>query len=731
MALSATLNINSVSEPAIIGWQANHPYTSAAQSGYVAQYTSIIKDVNGNYQVAVSGGGLSGSSVDFSGTVPGDYTVDGDITWQCCQLFDFFNTALTYDAVMKVGSSVNLTWTTTDAVSATFNGLDAPLNDDIDIEPDFNNFGDGSNILTFGYFDGIIINTVFTLNSVAQFKLVARDVDNNTYTVTKYFALNDSTSLIELDVAIPIDLSFAGPEGDAGANFCVQRGYGPIWNNPTSYIGCSFEDFPIPAEVIVPLYESDHDYVTGDVVAVPWNDDAPGIPVFVCVQNGKSNSGGFLNNFNTLLGTIISDNTFNPSGTTSTLVWKVIGSISLNLVWSGSTINAPDDYPSYTPDAFLNGDPNAVGPLGDPRLAVPVELSLYHQVRDFISDATPYRTTCEPFNTASIPTSPTDPINWTYTALGSGFINENGGTNLGFRVTINAAVAEFFIPSPEFTSPPPPFTFSQGRIIIKKSTNPNGSTQSFHFIPSWGAPFDLLDGEENDSGLIPIGTYSITEDAVTGWTTETSQDTSNIQLVDGQTITIIFYNTKTPDLSGLALIGDFQEGIGHEKIKWDQWTYHTNCRLLSAQSGNDTYVVTLLDSGKIIRLDSVQKRDYIDGINTNRIPNYAITAGFVEEEGYLNFLYAVLLRVIGEGLLHVSVMDSDDIFAENPENQVDCDPFIMQLRPGKDVQVSPKYQSENYYIKFSCQEEDDPDNAYFTISMYKLYQIALFSERPQ
>jgi hypothetical protein len=84
-----------------------------------------------------------------------------------------------------------------------------------------------------------------------------------------------------------------------------------------------------------------------------------------------------------------------------------------------------------------------------------------------------------------------------------------------------------------------------GNIIIKKVTNPSGSPQSFTFTPTWGSPFTLTDGEQNDSGPLPVGTYSVVETPVAGWITTTSGgDPANIVVTQNATTTLTFTNTQ-------------------------------------------------------------------------------------------------------------------------------------------------------------------------------------------
>ena len=91
-----------------------------------------------------------------------------------------------------------------------------------------------------------------------------------------------------------------------------------------------------------------------------------------------------------------------------------------------------------------------------------------------------------------------------------------------------------------------------GNIIVRKETDPDGSTQLFTFSTSYSADFDLSDGQSNDSGPLAAtseaGTYSISETVPAGWdlTSATCDDGSPIGAIDlgpGETVTCTFNNT--------------------------------------------------------------------------------------------------------------------------------------------------------------------------------------------
>jgi hypothetical protein len=95
-----------------------------------------------------------------------------------------------------------------------------------------------------------------------------------------------------------------------------------------------------------------------------------------------------------------------------------------------------------------------------------------------------------------------------------------------------------------------------GNIIVKKETDPDGSSESFTFTPSYGSNFNLSDGGSNDSGELGSGTYTVSESVQNGWAltnivdtdpdggTTSSGNEATIDLDGGETITVTFSNTK-------------------------------------------------------------------------------------------------------------------------------------------------------------------------------------------
>lgn len=92
----------------------------------------------------------------------------------------------------------------------------------------------------------------------------------------------------------------------------------------------------------------------------------------------------------------------------------------------------------------------------------------------------------------------------------------------------------------------------RGNIVVKKEASPSDTQQSFSFTASYGN-FSLAHGEQNDSGLLQPGTYSVSETVPEGWTlaSATCDDGSNpssIGLSAGETVTCTFVNEQDGEI---------------------------------------------------------------------------------------------------------------------------------------------------------------------------------------
>lgn len=121
----------------------------------------------------------------------------------------------------------------------------------------------------------------------------------------------------------------------------------------------------------------------------------------------------------------------------------------------------------------------------------------------------------------------------------------------------------------------------QGKIIVKKETDPDGSAQSFDFLTSYDgdgtetSDFGLTDGQMNDSGPLSPGTYTVAESVPTGWdltsisclgaaTTPTDiTDGKSVTLGAGETVTCTFNNRARGQIDVVKTddAGNLLEGV--------------------------------------------------------------------------------------------------------------------------------------------------------------------------
>lgn len=100
-------------------------------------------------------------------------------------------------------------------------------------------------------------------------------------------------------------------------------------------------------------------------------------------------------------------------------------------------------------------------------------------------------------------------------------------------------------------------TYEAGKIIVQKVTE--GGLATFTFNASYNADGIVLQGgESNDSGYVPLGTYSVSENMLDGWyqksaTCDNGDSPTNITLNEnGEIVTCTFVNELVPVVSPYA-----------------------------------------------------------------------------------------------------------------------------------------------------------------------------------
>lgn len=127
-----------------------------------------------------------------------------------------------------------------------------------------------------------------------------------------------------------------------------------------------------------------------------------------------------------------------------------------------------------------------------------------------------------------------------------------------------------------------------GKIIVEKQTVPDGDQTVFDFDLSYGDnDADLSDGQQDDSGDLLPGSYSVSENTPAGWELTSTVCTSSkgdteaaddLKLDSGEIITCVFSNSRKPTLTlvktvvndngGSAEATDFQGKINGNNVPW-------------------------------------------------------------------------------------------------------------------------------------------------------------------
>ena len=141
------------------------------------------------------------------------------------------------------------------------------------------------------------------------------------------------------------------------------------------------------------------------------------------------------------------------------------------------------------------------------------------------------------------------PAGWDLTALTC--TDADGGTT----VDVDTATATIDLDPAQTITCTFTDTAQPGNIVVMKETDPNGDATSFNFTASYDEDgFSLSDGQQDDSGDLDKGTYSVSETVPSGWDLTSSSCVSSIgdpndapasiDLDWGETVTCTFNNTQ-------------------------------------------------------------------------------------------------------------------------------------------------------------------------------------------
>jgi len=496
-----------------------------------------------------------------------------------------------------------------------------------------------------------------------------------------------------------------------------QTGFGPLWNRPNSSVTHGFEAMVLPTCIsdVIP-YAVNQAVGVGDIKSITFNSaylGNSGIIYFECFLAGVTGPTDPSTiepySMNMMRGELIPDASFNAGGTP---VWKVMGSMTITLNLVGGVIEAPN---AYTNSVTITG---VIPPVFDGNISSHT-LQFSTDINAFLADPASLNSRYSAGNTASVPPTnvPLTCPSWLNDiGLGTGYINTS--CENGFDASVAGLWAEFLLPSDILSIPPAP---PIGSLTIKKITNPPASFQAFDFVTNFSLPFSLLDGEQQTFQLAP-GIYTITESLLPDWGVSSSLNPMSVIVLSGLETVIVFTNTYNLTMHGFTLVGDYNEGIGQESLKWDLWSYHTNSHLLDSPTGFEVEVCTLLPSGAIIKFNPNNLDDYIDGIITNPILQFAHFGGHEPVEGVVNLFTGVKLKATGSGSIRTTIFSEDDttFYKALPE------PLIT--KPGQELQIKLNFVDERGYLCFANSRDAD---AYFEMSRLITFGDSFADERVQ
>lgn len=194
-------------------------------------------------------------------------------------------------------------------------------------------------------------------------------------------------------------------------------------------------------------------------------------------------------------------------------------------------------------------------------------------------------------------------------------------------------------------------TTTTGTIIIEKQTDPDGNQTPFNFNPSWSdSDFILSDGDQHNSGALATGTYSVVEDAVSGWTQSSAvcsdgSPLNAISLQAGETVTCVVTNTQDTNGGGDQCVDEFDGSWADDVVSSDRGLRLDGSAVLAERSNPDNTLgsadgnfFSLGFGGEII----VEFDSYVPDITGDDFTVYEVTNG----DGYPEESVEVYVRQV-------------------------------------------------------------------------------------
>jgi hypothetical protein len=168
----------------------------------------------------------------------------------------------------------------------------------------------------------------------------------------------------------------------------------------------------------------------------------------------------------------------------------------------------------------------------------------------------------------------------------------------------------------------------------------------------------------------------------------------------------------------MMLVGDFQEGITPDKIKWSQWLFNTlvpKTIIVDTRYTDQVPLLTIGCSSNTYVLD-VATND--DGIIIPD-PKFELPFVSVDDEGSINHFAGARLRVVGNGTLQTLIGSLDSV------QTLSADDIVMALRPGYEPTIMFNFQAEKASFMFYTSSIDE----WFHVNKIVIFASKLWESR--
>lgn len=193
-----------------------------------------------------------------------------------------------------------------------------------------------------------------------------------------------------------------------------------------------------------------------------------------------------------------------------------------------------------------------------------------------------------------------------------------------------------------------------------------------------------------------------------------------------------------------VLIGNYEEGIDPQKIKWCPWSFSLvsgitiaartvlgGTILKSDTTSESEFVFNFDDVAdlKLYKLSAAQKNDY----GTDGIITLLRTALISKAQEFVSLFGALKLRITGEKKINLSLDSLQDSGGDQSKRFV-VRPITLVNQPGFDITRYPQLDAEAASIRFDSWTDDNglvEKDSWFRLSLLVVFQKAKWVARPQ